>query len=174
MRIVKLAIIVALLAGSAAAQVSSSASAADAPDMTVVKISWYSVWRNPKIDPSHFYETGMPREMRPRWGCYYEFTVRNTGSKIIRKIVFEHSFTDTATQKTVGRRQFKSKVKILPGMTATLVAFYPGGPVGTIDVNQVRQDSRELPPEQMTIQKITYADGSVWERASKQPSASRR
>jgi hypothetical protein len=168
MKIVKLALLVVLLAGTAAAQGSSSASIA--PDLTVIKVSWHPVKpRNIKIDPPQFFETGMPREMRPLYGNIYEFTVKNTGSKAIKYLLWEHSFTDPATQKRFGRRQYKSSVKILPGMTAKLVAYFLLPPPGTIDVKQAGQDLQELPTAQVVIQRIKYADGSVWERASRQP-----
>jgi hypothetical protein len=104
---------------------------------------------------------------RPRWSGYiYEFTIRNNGPKIIRNVVWEYSFTDPATQKTVGRRQYKSSVKIRPGMTARLVVRSILRPIGVIDATQPQQNWQEQPPEQMVIQRIKYADGSVWERDS--------
>jgi hypothetical protein len=117
--------------------------------------------------PSNTYSPAPPMSM---WaGFIYEFTVRNTGSKVIRKLVWEYSFTDPATQRTVGRRQYKSSVKILPGMTAKLVVRSSSPPLGIINVAQAGagQNSQDQSPEQMLIQSIKYADGSVWQRGSK-------
>jgi hypothetical protein len=101
-------------------------------------------------------------------GFIYKFTVKNTGSKIIRKLVWEYSFTDPATQRTVGRRQYKSNVKIRPGMTANLVVRSSLPPIGIFNVAQAGgQNSQDQSPEQMVIQSIKYADGSVWQRSSK-------
>lgn len=203
MKTLKLALLIILLAGSAAAQVPSSASGA--PDVTVLKVSWRRVSRsNPRLDevpprnpertlrmavntarinaansarsqgidrlpvlldvPSIPYS---PPTVRPWAGFIYEFTIKNTGSKIIRKLVWEYSFTDPVTQRTVGRRQFKSSVKILPGMTAKLVARSSLPPVGTINAARAGQNSPDQSPEQMVIQRIKYADGSVWQRGLK-------
>ncbi|HKO35206.1 MAG TPA: hypothetical protein VJV21_01925 [Pyrinomonadaceae bacterium] len=99
------------------------------------------------------------------WSGYrYEFTVKNTGAKLIRQVVFEHSFIDPRTQKKLGRRQYKSNVKIRPSLTAKLVVYSSRRPIGTIDVTQTGQQDQSQ--EQVVIQRIKYADGSVWERAA--------
>lgn len=108
-----------------------------------------------------------PPTVRPWAGFIYEFTIKNTGSKIIRKLVWEYSFTDPVTQQTVGRRQFRSSVRILPGRTAKLVTRSSLPPVGTINAARAGQNSHDQSPEQMVIQRIKYADGSVWQRGSK-------
>lgn len=104
-----------------------------------------------------------PPIVRPWSGFIYEFTIKNTGSKIIRKLVWEYSFTDPATQRKIGRREFKSNVKILPGATAKLVTRSSLPPVGTIDAARASKNSQDQLPEQMVVQRITYADGSVWQ-----------
>jgi hypothetical protein len=204
MKTLKLALLVVLLAGSAAAQVPSSTSGA--PDVSVIKISWRKVGWNPKLNgiPSATNPDGAlrmavntarineynsardsganprppvllsvpsvpdsPPPMRPWTGFIYEFTVKNTGAKIIRHLIFEYAFTDPGTQQTVGRRQYKSKVKIRPGMTANVVVRSSLPPIGTINATQTGQDSQDQSPEQMVIERIKYADGSVWQRGSK-------
>jgi len=102
------------------------------------------------------------------WAGYsYEFTVKNTGTKTIRHVVFEHSFIDPSTQRTVRRRQYKSKVRIEPGTTAKIVARTSLPPFGVINARQTGQTSLDPSSEQMVIQKIKYADGSVWQRETK-------
>lgn len=99
------------------------------------------------------------------WSGYrYEFTVKNTGAKLIRQVVFEHSSIDPRTQKKLGRRQYKSNVKIRPGLTAKLVVHSSRHPIVTIDVTQTGQQDQSQ--GQVVIQRIKYADGSVWERAA--------
>jgi hypothetical protein len=195
MKALSLIFLVCLLTGSAAAQ--GSINKPDAPDVAVIKISWRRVDHNPKLDQATFDgnpERGLrtivnkartnadpsqpllpvppletpPPTIRPWSGWLYVFTVRNTGAKIIRQLVFEYAFTDPSTQRTVGRRQYKSKVKIRPGMTANLVVRSSLPPIGTIDAKQSDQNSQDQSPEkQVVIQKIKYADGSVWQRGSK-------
>lgn len=205
MKTLKLALLMILLAGSAAAQVSSSTSAA--PDVTVLKISWRKVSRNPQfvgalpndnperalkmaVNRSRINEANSARNneagsarplvllevpavpdappvVRPWSGFIYEFTIQNTGSKIIRKLVWEYSFTDPGTKQTVGRRRYQRSVKILPGKTAKLVERSSSGPVGTINARQGGQTAQEPSPEQMVIQSIKYDDGTEWKRNSK-------
>jgi hypothetical protein len=105
-----------------------------------------------------------PPNLRQWANFIYEFTVKNTGSKIIRKLVWEYSFTDPSTQKVVGRREYKSSKKIRPGKTAKLVVHSNLSPIGTINAKQAAQNSQEHSPEQMVIQRVEYTDGSVWIR----------
>jgi hypothetical protein len=201
MKIFNTALLVILLAGGVAAQTSSDTQGA--PDVTVMKISWRRVSRNPMLDdrpignpestlkmavnrarinaaesaratgiqspaPVLFEiqpEPTSPPPVRPWSGFVYEFTVKNTGPKIIRKLAFEYSFTDPVTKRTVGRRQYKSGVKILPGATAKVIVRSTLPPLGT--VNAAQAGSQDGSPEQMVIQSIKYADGSVWRRSSK-------
>lgn len=181
--------VVLLLAGSAAAQTSSNTPGV--PDVAVIKISWSRVERNPKLDevPRDINpEIGLrqivnavritandrqpllsiptidapPPPVRHWTGYVYEFMVKNTGAKTIRKMVWEYAFTDPKTQRKVGRRQYKSKVKIRPGMTAKLVVRSSLPPIGTINATQVGKNPQDESPEQMVIQRIEYEDGSGW------------
>ena len=207
MKTLTLALLMTLLAGSAAAQVSSTTSGA--PDVSVIKINWRRVEPSnavliegrqgaspdyaarQAVNASRINEANSAREsggnppppkllalpsipdpippVRAWSGFVYEFTVKNTGAKIIREVVFEYSFTDPGTQRTVGRRQYKSKVKILPGMTAKVVVRSSLPPIGTINAAKAGQNPQEQSPDQMVIQTIKYADGSMWKRSSDSP-----
>ena len=201
------ALLLILLAVSAAAQIPSSTSA---PDVTVTKISWHRVdSSNPKlgempISASPDYAARMavntarinenrslrdsggsppppmlislpaipdsPPIVRPWSGFVYEFTVKNTGTKTIRQMVFDHVFFDDTfigpgLQRTVRRRQYKSKVKIRPGMTAKIVVRSSLPPIGTVKA----QSPADQSAEQMVINRIKYADGSEWQRGSNNP-----
>jgi hypothetical protein len=111
--------------------------------------------------------TDSPAAVRTWNGFIYEFTVKNTGAKTILELVWEYSFSDPGTQRKVGRRQYKSKVKIRPGMTAKLVERSSLPPIGTIGATQAGQNSHDQSQEQMVIQSIKYADGCVWQRSPK-------
>lgn len=105
--------------------------------------------------------------IRPWSGFIYEFTVRNTGTKTIRRIAWEYSFIDPTTKRQVGRRQYKSNVKILPGKTSKLTVRSSLPPIGTVNARQAGLNSQTSSPDQMVIQSIKYDDGSVWKRGSK-------
>ncbi len=108
-----------------------------------------------------------PPVVRPWSGYICEVTVKNTGAKTIRQLVFDYSFTDPRTQRTVGHRQFKSKVKIHPGMTAKVAVRTSSRPVGTVAAAPAGPNQPAQSAEQIVIQKIKYADGSVWQRSAK-------
>ncbi|HEX8175787.1 MAG TPA: hypothetical protein VF543_11770 [Pyrinomonadaceae bacterium] len=105
--------------------------------------------------------------IRPWSGYVYEFTVRNTGTKTIRKIAWEYSFIDPRTNRKVGKRQYKSNVKILPGATSKLVVRSTLPPIGTVNARRAGPGTQDQSPEQMVIESIKYDDGSVWKRSSK-------
>jgi hypothetical protein len=105
------------------------------------------------------------------WLC--EFTVRNTGAKAVRKIVWHYAFTDPVTGQTVGYRQYKAKVNIKPGTTAKLVAREDRRPpIGVVDAGEIEDinqtsgadkfPARTQSNKGTTIDRIEYADGSVW------------
>ncbi len=96
----------------------------------------------------------------------YRAKVSNTGSKAIRKLVWEYVFFDPSTQKEVGRRRHENKVNIRPGKSTNLVARSVSPPTGVIDAAQAGKKSRNQYAEQIVIQRIEYADGAVWQRKS--------
>lgn len=101
---------------------------------------------------------------RPWVEYTYKAKVSNTGSKAIRKLVWEYVFFDPATQKEVGRRRYENKVNIRPGKTSNVIARSLTPPTGTIDANQVGKKPKDQYAEQIVIQRIEYADGTVWLR----------
>jgi hypothetical protein len=104
------------------------------------------------------------RPGRPTVEYIYRAKVNNTGSKAIRKMVWEYVFFDPATQKEVGRRRYENKVNIRPGKSSNVIARSLTPPTGTIDANQVGKQPKDQYSEQIVIQRIEYADGSVWLR----------
>jgi hypothetical protein len=96
----------------------------------------------------------------------YRAKISNTGTKAIRKLVWEYVFFDPSTQREVGRRRNESKVNISPGKTSNVVVRSASPPAGTVNVAQTGKKSQEQYSEQVVIQRIEYADGSVWRRDS--------
>ena len=101
---------------------------------------------------------------RPFVEYIYRAKVVNTGSKAIRKLSWDYVFSDPDTQKEVGRRRHENKVNIRPGKTASLSVRSVSPPTGTINANQVGKKPKEQYSEQVVIQRIEYADGTVWLR----------
>jgi hypothetical protein len=164
------------------------------PDVEVVKIIWRRIEHRRNLDQWHprtppqnpdrgpnevanIVVRPLYSEIEPWSGYVCEFTVRNNGAKIVRKLVWDYVFIDPATKKRIGYRQYKSKVKILPGTTAKLVARVGRPPIAVVDVNQINTNSpaqtnagSDKPGtlsqsnEETTIERIEYKDGTVWKR----------
>ena len=96
----------------------------------------------------------------------YEVKVSNTGTKTIRKLYWEYVFSTPGSQPKAGRRQFISKSRILPGKSKKLTERSPFPPLGVIDATQTGDNPQGQASERVLIQRIEYADGSVWTRDS--------
>jgi len=96
----------------------------------------------------------------------YEVKIRNTGEKDVRTLTWDYVFFDPVAEREVGRRRFVSEVRIGPGKTRNVVVRSSSSPTGTIDVAKAGKKSQELYSEQVIIQSVGYADGSVWKAAS--------
>jgi hypothetical protein len=92
----------------------------------------------------------------------YEVKIRNIGEKEIRALTWDYVFFDPGTKREVGRRGFVSDVRIGPGKTRNVVVRSASSPTGAIDASKASEKSRDLYKEQVIIQSIGYADGSVW------------
>ncbi|MGI8786375.1 MAG: hypothetical protein ACR2HG_01255 [Pyrinomonadaceae bacterium] len=102
------------------------------------------------------------------WTSYvYEVKLKNSGGKEIRSVTWEYVFFEAGTQKEVGRRQFETKVSIDPGKTKTLIAHSSSPPTETVNVAKADKKMRDQYAEQIAVQSIEYADGSVWKSAAK-------
>jgi hypothetical protein len=102
---------------------------------------------------------------RPLVNYVYEAKINNTGSKTIRKIVWEYVVIDPGTQREVGNHRFTSMVRLHPGKTTQLVGrtlFPPSTVVHAKTANAAGQYS-----ERIVIHLIAYDDKSVWKRNSK-------
>lgn len=94
----------------------------------------------------------------------YEAKFMNTGTLKIRKLVWEYVFFEAGTEREVGRRRNESKVSISPGKTGNATVRSASPPAGIITIAQTGKKPREQYSEQVIIQSIEYADGSVWQR----------
>ena len=96
----------------------------------------------------------------------YEVKVSNTGKKAIRTLTWEFVFFEPGTEQEVGRRRFVSEVSIGPGRTRNVVMRSALPPTGSIDARRADKKSRDRYSEQVVIQSVQYADGSVWQSTS--------
>ena len=96
----------------------------------------------------------------------YEVKIRNTGEKRIRTLTWEYVFFEPGTELEVGRRRFVSKVPHWPRQNRDVVMRSTSPPTGTFDAAKAGKKSSDQYAEQVVIQSVVYADGSVWQAAS--------
>ena len=96
----------------------------------------------------------------------YEVKFSNTGAKGIRTLTWEYVFFEPGTELVVGRLRFVREVSIKPGGTRNVVVRTASSPTGTIDATKAGKKTRDQYTEQIVIQRVEYADGSVWQAAS--------
>lgn len=96
----------------------------------------------------------------------YEVKLRNDGVKAVRKLTWDYVFYEPGTETELGRRRFISKVNISPGATSNVVVRAAAPPTSTIDARKAGKKPRDQYSEKIVIQRIEYADGSVWRPTS--------
>lgn len=102
------------------------------------------------------------KDSQPSTTYFYQIKVKNSGEKEIRAFVWDYVFFEPGTEKEVGRRQFSSEVRLLPGKTKNLVIRSASPPAGAVNAANAGKKLRDQYSEQIIIQSIEYADGSIW------------
>jgi hypothetical protein len=93
----------------------------------------------------------------------YELKLRNDGDKTIQTLVWDFIFFDSQTKLEAGRQRFVTKEKIRPGKTKSLIVQSSSPPTGNIDAKNAGKKMREQYTEQVVIQGIEFAEGSIWQ-----------
>ena len=104
------------------------------------------------------------RAPKPVDGFAYRAKVRNTSTKHIEIIFWEYQFKESAATTPLLRRQFLCGVAIKPGKDRELQAFTLAGPQDVISVNILAKKSASEGTEQVVINRVEFADGSIWQR----------
>jgi hypothetical protein len=99
---------------------------------------------------------------KPADGYSYRIKVQNTANKIVEIVFWEYQFQDPTNPDLVARRQFLCGVNIPAGKGKDLEAFSLSGPSDVVNVKTL--DSGATFKEQVLINRIEYADGSIWQR----------
>lgn len=97
----------------------------------------------------------------------YKAKVTNNDAKAIRAIEWDYVFYDPATEKEVGRHPLKNDVKLQPGKSAEISRRIASPPTDVVDVEKTGKKIKEQYAERVEIQRVVYADGSVWQRPVK-------
>lgn len=97
-------------------------------------------------------------------GFDYRAKVRNESTKLIEIVFWEYRFSDPSNAEAVTRRQFLCGVNIKPGKGKELQAFSVLGPNDVISLATLANKSENLFGEKVVINRVEYADGSIWQR----------
>jgi len=90
----------------------------------------------------------------------YRMTVTNSGKKTVRFLEWEYIIVDQDTQNEVARHRFGSWAMLRPGERKTVIERSLSPPTRVISVKAL--SSSEPYSEMVILQRIVYADGSVW------------
>jgi hypothetical protein len=97
-------------------------------------------------------------------GYAYRVKLLNPAQKSVDVVFWEYQFEETANPSNLTRRQFLCGVQIKGGKEKELQAFGGSGPAGAISAESLAKGSANPFAERVLINRIEYADGSIWQR----------
>ena len=97
-------------------------------------------------------------------GYLYKIKVQNSGPKGIEIVFWEYQFQDPADPSLVARRQFLCGVNIATDKSKDLEGFSLSGPSEVVSVKTLADKSQNPFKERALINRVEYADGSIWQR----------
>jgi hypothetical protein len=101
---------------------------------------------------------------QPMDGFAYRIKVQNAAEKIVEIVFWEYQFHDPANPDLVARRQFLCGVNIAAGKGKELEGFSLSGPSEVVNVKTLADNSTKPFKEDVLINRVEYADGSIWQR----------
>jgi hypothetical protein len=104
------------------------------------------------------------RAPKPSDGFAYRAKVHNASTRPVEIIFWEYQFKESATSTPLLRRQFLCAVAIKPEKDWELRAFSLAGPQDVISVNILAKKPETPGAEQVVINRVEFADGSIWQR----------
>lgn len=100
-------------------------------------------------------------------GFLYEARIRNAGRNTIEVLFWEYQFKELANPANISSRQFLCGVNIKSGKEQELSVFSTFSPGGVISAGSLPENNSEkLFEEKILINRIEYADGTIWQRKS--------
>lgn len=97
-------------------------------------------------------------------GYDYRVKIQNASQKNVDVIYWEYQFEETANPSNLTRRQFLCGAQIKGGKEKELQAFGGSGPAGAISAESLANKAANPFAERVRINRIEYADGSIWQR----------
>jgi hypothetical protein len=99
---------------------------------------------------------------QPQDGYAYRVKVQNPTAKVVEIVFWEYQFQDPANPDLVARRQFLCGVNIPAGKGKDLESFSLSGPSEVVNVKTLNSGASFK--ENVLINRVEYADGSIWQR----------
>lgn len=97
-------------------------------------------------------------------GYDYRVKVQNATQKAVDVIYWEYQFEETANPSNLTRRQFLCGVQIKGGKAKELQAFGGSGPAGVVSAESLAKGSANPFAERVRVNRVEYADGTIWQR----------
>lgn len=97
-------------------------------------------------------------------GFAYRIKVQNPGAKIVEIVFWEYQFQDPTDPSLLARKQFLCGVSIATDKSKELEGFSVSGPSDVVNVSTLANKSENPFKERVLINRIEYADGSIWQR----------
>lgn len=104
------------------------------------------------------------RAPKPTEGFAYRAKIHNATTRPVEFIFWEYQFKESASSTPLVRRQFLCAVAIKPEKDWELKAFSLAGPQDVISVNILTKKPETPGTEQAVINRVEFADGSIWQR----------
>jgi hypothetical protein len=101
---------------------------------------------------------------KPVDGYAYRVKVQNASAKVVEILFLEYQFIDRSNPAALTRRQFLCGVNIKPDKAKELQSFSLSGPTDVVSVSTLANKSGDLFDEKVVINRVEYADGSIWQR----------
>ena len=101
---------------------------------------------------------------KPVDGFAYRAKVQNASNRVIEILFWEYRFSDPSDPALVARRQFLCGVNIKPARDKELQAFSVSGPSDVVSVATLSHKSDYALQEKVVINRVEYADGTIWQR----------
>ncbi|HEY0544789.1 MAG TPA: hypothetical protein VGC91_05260 [Pyrinomonadaceae bacterium] len=103
-------------------------------------------------------------KLTPVDGFTYQVKLRNAGAKPVEVIFWQYQFQEVSNPSNVVRRQFLCGVSIKPNKEQEIKIFSASGPSDMISLDSLGNKSDKLFDEKIVINRVEYADGSIWQR----------
>ena len=97
-------------------------------------------------------------------GYSYSVKVQNPSRKEVEVVFWEYQFEETAHPSNLTRRQFLCGVRIKGGKEKEIQAFGGSGPAGSVSAETLAKGSANPFAERVRINRVEYADGTIWQR----------